>query len=376
MRALAKLALVTAPTVVASLAVAEVALRVVVPAAEFPLATYDARHGIMKNDVRGPRAGVYTIGPAARTRARWRLNDDGWNSAVEYPARRTPGRPRVVLVGDSYVEALQVDVDRNVGAVLRGALGGGTEVFALGISGASLSQYLQMSRYAARVYRPDVLVINVVHNDFDASVRTLVPLPSGLQFEPAGDWVREVAPVPYAPSRLRRLLYHSALVRYVFKNCRGADVPARLAAALGVAPPPATPANANADPDRLRRNAPLVRRTVDAVVRTMRAENPGTRIVFMMDAPRADLYAGTLATSTVGWLTPMLRRAVEAHGCEFVDLTPTFARDWTRHHRLLNDRDDFHWNEVGHRLAAEALLATLRAGPRAPDAPDTRAPGG
>jgi len=359
-RSLKALLVLTLPTLVLCALVGEVVLRTVVPAAEFPLATFDATDRILKYDVHGPRTGIYTLGPFARPRARWRINDDGWNSAIEYAHARSPGRRRIVVIGDSYVEAIQVDPTESAGAVLRALLHDSVDVYTLGISSAPLSQYLQMARYAARTFHPDVIVVNVVHNDFDQSVRTLSPTPWFLQFAPDRDGVREVAPTPYVPGAGRRLLRRSALLRYLVWNCKIAGLPDRVGAMLrrdatrGMVP------NANVDPARLRRNAPLIGHTVDAVTRAMRDEHPGTRIVYVMDAPRRDVYLGTVATSSVGWLTPLLRRSAESHGATFVDLTPTFARYWAATHRPLNDPFDFHWNAAAHRLVAEALLPVVR----------------
>ena len=78
------------------------------------------------------------------------------------------------MVGDSFVEALQVPFDRSLGERLAAELGGvghPVEVHRFGISGAPLSQYLQMTEREVVRYRPDWIVVLVVHNDFDESYK-------------------------------------------------------------------------------------------------------------------------------------------------------------------------------------------------------------
>jgi len=38
-----------------------------------------------------------------------------------------------------------------------------------------------------------------------------------------------------------------------------------------------------------------------------------------------------------------------------LDLAPAFARDWKEHHVPLTFEIDYHWNEHGHRIVADAL---------------------
>lgn len=357
MRLIKNLVVVTLPALLLFGLFCELFFRFVVPAAEFPYPAFDHASRVLKFDPARARTGVYTLGLRASPRARWRINDEGWNSSVEYFANGTPRRPRIVIVGDSYVEAVQVDVDRNFGALARKGLGGSADVYTLGVSGASLSQYLQMSRYA-RNFRPDVLVINVVHNDFGQSVSTVERVPGLLQLAPDGAGFREV-PAAYTPGGVRRFVRLSATARYLIWNGKILELPNRLAQVRrGMHRRGFTP-NANIDAGKLRRSAPLIRRAVFEIARKIRAENPGTRIIYMMDGPRADIYAGTPAASSLAWLTRLMKDAAEANGASFVDLTPAFSRYWAAERRSLNFARDGHWNEAAHALAAEALLAEL-----------------
>ena len=71
------------------------------------------------------------------------------------------------MVGDSYVEAFQVDYNKSLSEILRAKLGSDKyEVFRFGISGAPLSQYLHVFRTEILKYAPDLLIFILVTTTF------------------------------------------------------------------------------------------------------------------------------------------------------------------------------------------------------------------
>ena len=129
-RAIRNILLVTVPTFLGLILVLEVIFRTAIPACRLPAACFDEKAGLFKY-CPGAGEGLATFGPFAEQRGRWRINGHGGNSAIDYEERKT--RPRIAVIGDSYVEAFQVDADRNYPALMRAALadidrdeGGGT----------------------------------------------------------------------------------------------------------------------------------------------------------------------------------------------------------------------------------------------------------
>jgi hypothetical protein len=104
--------------------------------------------------------------------AKFRINSNGWNSRHDlFLDHKNIGETRICIIGDSYIEALQVDFDKSVAEVLEDQLDKSrTKVYRLGISGAPLSQYLYMLEKEALLYQPDIVVLNLAHNDFDESL--------------------------------------------------------------------------------------------------------------------------------------------------------------------------------------------------------------
>jgi hypothetical protein len=80
------------------------------------------------------------------------------------PLERTPGKPRVLLLGDSFVFGHGVEEDETVAAQLERFLPG-CEVVNLGVTGYSTDQELLLLRERGLAYRPDVVILLVCAND-------------------------------------------------------------------------------------------------------------------------------------------------------------------------------------------------------------------
>jgi hypothetical protein len=346
--------LLLAASTLLTLAVFELFFRFVIPAAQFPLTEYEPAYGVLHYQIHGRRTGIATFGPKGERPTPWRINNRGWNSSIDYfPAPRH--KPLVALIGDSYIEALQVEVGKSVADNLRRLQQGRREVYGFGIGGAPLSQYLQMSRYVREVFHPEVMVFNIVYNDFDESLADLSPKVNFLQLEETGGHLRETPPTPFVPNRLKRLVARSALVRYLVVNLHVLENAQAWTAQR------ANPGQfyGNVDVKGLERNRDRIVRATDYLVDRIAGENPGTRIVFMMDAPRLEIYEGKGGHGRLAWLYEVMRDACERNGAQFVDLTEPFRRSYERDHAALNFPNDYHWNSVGHEVAAEALAKAL-----------------
>ena len=136
--------------------------------------------------------------PDDRLGMRLRPNAEGWfrsegeayvkvNSAGfrdrERSLTKPPGTFRIVVLGDSMIEALQVDFDETFTAILEqqlnacGAFGGKkVEVLNLGVSGYGTAQQLLTFRHFGSKYSPDlVLVAFFAGNDVRNNSRSLEP---------------------------------------------------------------------------------------------------------------------------------------------------------------------------------------------------------
>lgn len=103
----------------------------------------------------------------------YRVNSRGLRGP-ERAYQKTPGAPRVLALGDSFVEAFMADDPRTVTSRLESHLGGRgcrAEVINGGTVGYSTDQEYLFYRDEGRKYAPDVVVLFVYHNDIPCLVR-------------------------------------------------------------------------------------------------------------------------------------------------------------------------------------------------------------
>jgi hypothetical protein len=99
---------------------------------------------------------------------------------LERPLEKTPGTYRILLLGDSFVEAMQVPIEQTFARTLEATLnrGGGTpvEVYSMGVSGyGTTSEYLWY-RDHGRAFHPDLVLLSFYPgNDVRNNSPTLEP---------------------------------------------------------------------------------------------------------------------------------------------------------------------------------------------------------
>jgi SGNH hydrolase-like domain, acetyltransferase AlgX len=155
-----------------------------------------------------------------------RINSRGLHD-VEHSLEKPAGVYRILLLGDSYVEALQVPLEKSIGRQLEqrlNALGKGRfEVVSMGVSGYGTASELLYYLHEGRSYHPDLVLLafypgNDVRDNSD-------DLEGALQARYAADGeLLRVVPGTEPPSRPRRgqglfhrLLASSQAYRYVRK---------------------------------------------------------------------------------------------------------------------------------------------------------------
>jgi len=108
----------------------------------------------------------------------------------DYALPRTDGVTRIVVIGDSYVEAIQVPLARSFHKLLEATLNSGLldgdpkkhEVVALGSSGTGQVDHFKVLQNEAVRYNPDVVIVTLCGNDFcddDPELKNELVLASG-----------------------------------------------------------------------------------------------------------------------------------------------------------------------------------------------------
>ena len=343
--------------------VAEGWLRWVMPATQQP-AFHQSRTTLVYNaDPKVERNGIATEGRIPRVLAPWHINAAGWFSPYDY-TRRQPGGHLIALYGDSYVQGLSVPQSRHLDVDLHHDLAPGVPVYAFGLSGWYLEQYVALSRYVRTTYAPDLIVILVGQGDVGGSLRVAGGFPYWWYITPSGSSYREVAPSQvYRLGRKAALARKSALFRYLRYNAKvqlpfvhGGNVGgAPIGGDTGVDAP--RPATAQADAQAVAAALPPVR----FLLARLCAANPGVPIVFAARGARY-LPVGAVASSALDPEMEALREAcVGSRQCHFLDLRTAFSLDWAQHHERFEALDGAHYNSHADAVAARAIAAYIEA---------------
>jgi len=258
--------------------------------------------------------------PGARARHRTdefdvsiRINSRGFRGP-EVPFQRTPGRKRIVALGDSFTFGWGVEEEETWPARLARILD--VEVVNLGVSGYGTDQEYILLQSEGRAYRPDVVLVQVAPNDAEEVMRDSIygKRKPAFRLEASGsDASPSLVPrvgavrLPF----LERVSVFAGSVRRIWEE--------------------------------------ETREPLDAASREEGWALAGRLLAAMEDAssPAPLCVVGDVGS---GRAFPI--------GCS-IDVTPILARAEREGGpvRFLRDK---HWNARGHRLVAEAVAAALR----------------
>jgi hypothetical protein len=231
-------------------------------------------------------------------------------------------------------------------------------VYRFGVSGAPFSQYLQVLEREALDFRPDWVVVSLIHNDFTESFEFKPGryTSSFLKLRIDGDSVeREIPPLPYDPSSWDWLRL-TATFRYLYYT-KHLNFDLMRDLIFGAAP---KNYQANIDVDATMRRLHRIRVATDYLIGRMAAAAQARRVklLFLMDGDRQAIYDGVKDSGQARPLAinGLVRELTSSHGVPFIDLHPHFARDWQQRRVHFEHEEDWHWNAAGHRLAADVLV--------------------
>jgi lysophospholipase L1-like esterase len=336
--------------------------RVVLPAPDVPVME-------MQNDIlkyRPNQRGIWRVHDTIA--AEFRINAQGYNSSrPTYIRERDGHKRRIAVIGDSYVAALQVPPEKSFGEVLESELGTDAwEAYRFGVDGYPLSQYLFLLEHEVASYRPDVVVVNLVHNDFVESFRRRTGRYTRslmvLRLE-NGKVLGEIPPEPFRESRLG-WVRNLAIVRFYLyrQQLTGSRVATELKRLLYAGGAPRY--EANVDVGELDASLGDVTVAAEYLLSRLKqvCDREGFRLVLVIDGVRRAIMSGEPEPDAER-LNGIVADVAARHGIELVDLQPVFASAWQRDHVALGFRDDGHWNEYCHRLVGEAVARQIAGTP-------------
>ena len=302
---------------------------------------------------------------------------------VEHAYEKPSGTWRVLVLGDSFCEAQQVDLEQTFFRVLQQRLDREIgdrryEIINGGVSGFGTDRELLFYRHQGRRYAPDQVLLLFVFNDVRNNYRPMQLRMYGDRNEPYFVLGNNGLTLENFPARmgtwanLRRIVNDNLYLYYqVWKITRGRELSQRSVDADRGIPFDFHVFEASDDPEWDRAWA-TTRALIAELDREVRADGATLTIVGVTndlqihEDHRESLMETYPAMRDLAWDWPKPNRIVGAIaaelGIDFVDLLEPFRAatesDPTRKLHTLGG----HWNADGHRLCADLLFEHLSGG--------------
>jgi lysophospholipase L1-like esterase len=285
----------------------------------------------------------------------------------EHEVEKAPGDFRVLVMGDSFMEAFQVPFEASMPALLEQSLAAGAarrvEVINAGVSGWGTDDELRYYEMYARRMKPDLVVVAMtLHNDVSDNLR------QDWHTERDGQLVdKDVRPMPWL--RYKRLQVQAFLstrsqlyqLWRVVRHGRGMKVAAQELRSH-VATLFDEPLHASTARGVLLTELLLAR--LDSIVRS-----DGGRLAvvllplqYQVSDPAFAEFSATFPDSvrpTLDRPQAVMLDITSRLGIPTVDLLPGFREWMAKQGSSLYVEGDGHWNVPGHRLATDVAAAAL-----------------
>ena len=300
-----------------------------------------------------------------------RINARGWRDR-ERTLVKGPGVYRVAVVGDSYVEAFQVELDSTFTQIAERALAGredvAVEVLNFGRSGMTQTEELLVLERDVLPYQPDlVVVVFVPLNDIDDMdpATTFEPLRPFFQLTEEGELAldRSFARTPAFRARRRVgwLKQRSALVSLVAERTNARALARRKPPPAPGAPRPVGYLSLCTDRPEPRyvRGYELCKRVVSRIAGACEAGGASLLLVCangVYDPGEVAALRRASPSFYPGFFGRDLCRWAAWNEIACVDLQPAFAARFEATGERLHWA---HWNYAGHRVVAQALIGAI-----------------
>lgn len=302
---------------------------------------------------------------------------------VERRAEKPPGVARVLMLGDSFVEGVQVPLEstltRRLERALDGTGGRRVEVWNCGVAGYSTGQELLYLTEVAARFHPDLVVLCFLSgNDVTDQVPALATSLRNRPFfrlarDPAAgdtDLVLDRSFLRPDPAPIGWLRLHSRLFGWVSARRRAIQTNQRVRDEAGSTLPASFQIYAER-PDSLWSLAwTLSERLIVATRDEATRQGAGFVLVSISNGVQETEQARARWPGWKDWRgrpglsldqpERRLERLSREHGIEYLPLLEAFREDQARTGRPLHIEWTGHWNAAGHALAARTLAGPLR----------------
>jgi len=285
-------------------------------------------------------------------------NNYGFLSDIDY--KEGGEHPLLVVIGDSYVEAMQVENNKTMHGILAKRVEDRGYIYGIGYSGAPMSQYLSYAKYARDEFQPDAVSITIVGNDFDESLMSVRPNPGFHYFVDDQDGQLTLKRLDFEDAGLRGWMKKSAVMRYLFLTA-GLDWRSIVSHVMPDDVHDKRLFIGNTSADTSEKRLLESKRVVDAFLEKLPIMSglQESNILLVVDGMRQSLYSKEAAKKASGSYFDIMRKyfmaRAKARGFEVIDMHPVFNMHYRINKQKFEYPIDAHWNELGHKLVADEI---------------------
>ena len=274
------------------------------------------------------------------------INNYGYATDKFFQEKSIKNKPVIAVIGDSYVEALQVKNSNTFHAILDDKFEN-YDFYPFGMSGSPLSQYLAFAKFASNHFEPELYIFLIIENDFDESFGNVRKTPGFHYF----DDITGLKLVEYQPSKIKQLARKSAFLRYLHLDL---NITTQLRRVF-------IPTSVNREINTKYGEAFLnIGRKANAkFLQGVKELSSSAQVIILLDGDRQALYSGLIDRDRNNYVNILVSELGESAkniaNVSVIDLHNNFRDDYLKYGKKFNYDYDYHWNELGHSVAAQAL---------------------
>ena len=311
-------------------------------------------------------------------------NDIGQFSSVDFKDlinKDSKSSFKILSIGDSYVEALQVNNDESFHGILNSlsTLDGKRVISSsIGKGGDAFSQYLLNLQYVSQRTNIDnlTIVIPVISNDFENSIfgyRTNIP---GAYFEAKEGETYKFKYINYnrkLPSKVfNTILSHSSLSSYLYHHLNFSIILNKrplcfltnkecLYKRKNLFKANIIDSSIRETPERYRDGFLATDIFLENIAKLRPSKKERGNTLFVIDGDRFSIYKG--ATYKSKYFLAQRNYFIEQakiYGFTLIDMEQIFKEHYRINNKKFEFINDGHWNSLGHKLVSNAVAKELR----------------